>query len=139
MKFVLFTMSAVALLAQTQQKQQRAPMTFFITSTGMGNGANLGGLAGADAHCQKLAEAAGSTGKIWRAYLSTQAEGGKPAVNARDRTPPPALTSQTTSPNSTPSPWSVRRRAISSPRTMRATKKANSSTASATSPTCTTS
>jgi hypothetical protein len=85
MKFVLFTMSAVAMLAQAQQKQQRAPMTFFITSTGMGNGANLGGLAGADAHCQKLAEAAGSTGKIWKAYLSTQAEGGKPAVNARDR------------------------------------------------------
>lgn len=60
-------------------------MTFFITSTGSGNGANLGGLAGADAHCQKLAEAAGSTGKVWRAYLSTQAEGSKPAVNARDR------------------------------------------------------
>ncbi|MBM3753761.1 MAG: lectin [Acidobacteria bacterium] len=85
MKYLLFTISAAALLAQAQQKQQRAPMAFFITSTGSGNGANLGGLAGADAHCQKLAEAAGSTGKVWRAYLSTQAESGKPAVNARDR------------------------------------------------------
>ncbi|MDB5540070.1 MAG: hypothetical protein JWQ89_1797 [Devosia sp.] len=54
-------------------------MTFFVTSAGPGDGANLGGLAGADAHCQKLAEAAGSTGKTWKAYLS--AEG----VNARDR------------------------------------------------------
>ena len=50
-----------------------------------GNGANLGGLEGADSQCQKLAQAAGATGKTWHAYLSTQASDGKPAVNARDR------------------------------------------------------
>jgi hypothetical protein len=61
------------------------PMTFFVTSEGAGKGADLGGLAGADAHCQKLAEAAGAGGKTWHAYLSTQAEDGHPAVNARDR------------------------------------------------------
>ena len=60
-------------------------MSFFITSVGIGDGANLGGLAGADAHCQKLATAAGSTNKTFKAYLSTQAADGKPAVNARDR------------------------------------------------------
>ena len=57
------------------------PMGFFVTSVGVGDGANLGGLAGADAHCQKLAAAAGST-RTWHAYLSTQ---GPNAVNARDR------------------------------------------------------
>ena len=60
-------------------------MSFFITSAGSGDGANLGGLSGADAHCQKLAEAAGSSGKTWKAYLSASATDGKPAVNARDR------------------------------------------------------
>ena len=60
-------------------------MSFFITSKGPGDGANLGGLAGADAHCQKLAEAAGSSGKSWKAYLSASATDGEPAVNARDR------------------------------------------------------
>ncbi|MDE0106040.1 MAG: hypothetical protein OXN89_26975 [Bryobacterales bacterium] len=60
-------------------------MSFFITSKGSGDGANLGGLEGADAHCQALAEAAGSQGKIWRAYLSAAATDGSPAVNARDR------------------------------------------------------
>ena len=59
-------------------------MSFFITSAGPGNGANLGGLAGADKQCQTLAEAAGE-GNTWRAYLSAAAEGGQPAVNARDR------------------------------------------------------
>ena len=58
------------------------PFTFFVTSTGGGNGANYGGLAGADAHCQKLADTAGTPFKSWRAYLSTQ---GANAVNARDR------------------------------------------------------
>jgi hypothetical protein len=58
---------------------------FFVTSQGLGNGADLGGLAGADAHCQKLAASVGSGQKTWRAYLSTQAADGKPAVNARDR------------------------------------------------------
>lgn len=61
------------------------PVTFFVTSVGLGQGADLGGLAGADAHCQKLATAAGHTGKTWHAYLSTQAANGQPAVNARDR------------------------------------------------------
>jgi hypothetical protein len=60
-------------------------MSFFITSVGPGNGANLGGLAGADKHCQGLAAAAGGGSRTWRAYLSTQAADGKPAVNARDR------------------------------------------------------
>lgn len=60
-------------------------MSFFITSKGPGDGANLGGLAGADAHCQKLAEAAGAGGKTWRAYLSASAADGEAAVNARDR------------------------------------------------------
>ncbi|PUA29566.1 MAG: lectin [Cellvibrio sp. 79] len=59
--------------------------SFFTTSTGLGKGANLGGLAGADAHCQALAKAAGAGNKTWRAYLSTQAADGKPAINARDR------------------------------------------------------
>ena len=61
------------------------PMGFFVTSTGPGKGADLGGLAGADAHCQKLAAAAGAGNRTWRAYLSTQASGNQPAVNARDR------------------------------------------------------
>jgi hypothetical protein len=60
-------------------------MSFFITSAGLGKGANLGGLAGADAHCQMLGEAAGRTNVVWHAYLSTQARNGQPAVNARDR------------------------------------------------------
>lgn len=61
------------------------PLSFFVTSTGVGNGANLGGLAGADAHCQKLAEAVGAGTKTWHAYLSTQVADGHPAINARDR------------------------------------------------------
>ena len=61
---------------------QDAETSFFITSVGVGDGANLGGLDGADAHCQSLAEAAGAGGRTWRAYLSTSGEG---AVNARDR------------------------------------------------------
>jgi hypothetical protein len=65
---------------------QSAPnMSFFITSAGSGNGANLGGLAAADAICQRLAAAVGAGGKTWRAYLSTSATGNQPAVNARDR------------------------------------------------------
>jgi hypothetical protein len=59
-----------------------AGMTFFVSSTGMGRGADLGGLSGADAHCQSLAAAVGAGGRTWRAYLSTQGAG---AVNARDR------------------------------------------------------
>ncbi len=72
------------LIAQ-QQKQAPPPMSFFVTSVGVGDGANLGGLAGADAHCQKLAAAVGAGDRTWHAYLSTSASDGKPAVNARDR------------------------------------------------------
>jgi hypothetical protein len=64
---------------------QPHPMSFFVTSVGIGKGADLGGLAGADAHCQRLAAAVGGGSKTWRAYLSTQARPGTPAVNARDR------------------------------------------------------
>jgi hypothetical protein len=64
---------------------QQAAMTFFVTSSGSGKGADLGGLSGADQLCARLAQAAGSSGKTWRAYLSTQANGGTAAVNARDR------------------------------------------------------
>lgn len=60
-------------------------MGFFVTSVGSGKGGDLGGLAGADRHCQNLAQAVGAGGRSWRAYLSTSSEGGKPAVNARDR------------------------------------------------------
>lgn len=60
-------------------------MTFFVTSVGKGDGANLGGLEGADLHCQALAKAAGSHHTNWRAYLSTTAPGGEAGVNARDR------------------------------------------------------
>jgi gluconolactonase len=61
------------------------PLSFFVTSTGAGKGADLGGLSGADAHCQKLATAVGAGNKTWHAYLSTQAGNGQPAINARDR------------------------------------------------------
>ncbi|MCB1498247.1 MAG: hypothetical protein KDK07_00405 [Bauldia sp.] len=78
----LAVISGAALVAAgtlAARAQDMADMTFFITSAGSGDGANLGGLAGADAICQRLAEAAGATGKTWRAYLSTSSE------NARDR------------------------------------------------------
>ncbi len=76
---------AMALLATPSAQAQSAGMTFFVTSNGPGKGADLGGLEGADAQCQKLAQAAGVGTRTWRAYLSTQAADGKPAVNARDR------------------------------------------------------
>ena len=88
------TFGSYLALAQQQQQQpagqagrgggaqQQQPMSFFVTSTGKGDGANYGGLAGADAHCQALAQAAGRGGVKWVAYLSTQGAG---AVNARDR------------------------------------------------------
>jgi hypothetical protein len=72
--------SVFALAAQAPH-----PMSFFVTSVGMGKGADLGGLAGADAYCQQLATAVGGGGKTWHAYLSTQARPGQPALNARDR------------------------------------------------------
>ena len=86
----LFFLAATMVFAVTtflawQPAPQAANMTFFVTSAGSGNGANLGGLAGADAHCQKLATAAGApANRTWRAYLSANPAGGA-AVNARDR------------------------------------------------------
>jgi len=79
--------ASLALLPLTggAAQAQQNTMTFFVTSVGLGKGADLGGLEGADRHCQTLAQAAGSSGKTWRAYLSTQAVGGAAAVNARDR------------------------------------------------------
>jgi hypothetical protein len=69
----------------SQTQAQQSQMTFFITSAGMGNGGNLGGLEGADKHCQTLAAAAGAGNRTWRAYLSSQAAGGGKSVSARDR------------------------------------------------------
>lgn len=79
-----------AALAAQPALAQGANTGFFVTSVGIGNGGNLGGLAGADNYCQQLAQAAGagtnaSGVKVWRAYLSSQAADGRPAVNARDR------------------------------------------------------
>ena len=65
--------------------EEQAQLGFFITSSGPGDGANLGGLAGADAHCQKLAEAAGAGDRTWRAYLSAGPSGDQAVINARDR------------------------------------------------------
>lgn len=86
-KFALlvFASAATLSLSSIAQAQDRSQMSFFITSAGPGQGANLGGLAGADRHCQTLAAAVGAGRRTWRAYLSTQAAGGQPAVNARDR------------------------------------------------------
>jgi hypothetical protein len=81
--------SSILVVAQQPPAGQPAPppqpMSFFVTSAGSGNGANLGGLAGADRICQTLGAAAGGGGKTWHAYLSTAAASGQPAVNARDR------------------------------------------------------
>src|SRR5580704_7172938 len=76
---------AGSIYALAQPTPGQHPMTFFVTSVGLGHGANLAGLAGADAHCQELATAAGAGSHTWHAYLSTQARPGQPAVNARDR------------------------------------------------------
>ena len=75
------TALALTLVPGAMVQAQPAAMTFFVTSTGSGNGADLGGLAGADAHCQELAQAVGASG-TWHAYLSTQAADGQPAVPA---------------------------------------------------------
>jgi hypothetical protein len=81
----VFAVAGLAFAGSYATYAQSSTMTFFITSAGPGNGANLGGLAGADAHCQKLAAAAGAGSRTWRAYLSTSASAGQPAVNAKDR------------------------------------------------------
>jgi hypothetical protein len=79
-------LSACASSANQQSASASASsMTFFLTSVGSGKGADLGGLAGADKHCQDLAQAAGAGGHTWHAYLSATAAGGAAAVNARDR------------------------------------------------------
>lgn len=92
MKTMLPAILAAILLGASQAsaqgggaQAQQQPMSFFVTSVGLGDGANLGGLEGADRHCQRLAEAVGAGDRTWRAYLSTTASGNQPAVNARDR------------------------------------------------------
>jgi len=69
----------------TSAAAQQSGMSFFVTSIGSGKGADLGGLEGADRHCQQLAQAVGAGERTWRAYLSTQAVDGQPAVDARNR------------------------------------------------------
>lgn len=81
----VFAWTSILLLVSGLPALAQSDMSFFITSVGPGNGADLGGLAGADQHCQALAKAAGAGGRTWRAYLSASATGGQPAVNARDR------------------------------------------------------
>src|SRR6267154_5035953 len=76
---------ALAQQPAQQNNAQTHPMTFFVTSVGLGKGADLSGLTGADAHCRALATAVGAASRTWHAYLSTQASGNQPAVNARDR------------------------------------------------------
>ena len=81
-----FTASVQAQQAQPQPPvAPPPPMSFFVTSVGLGDGANLGGLAGADKHCQTLAQAVGAGNRTWRAYLSQTAAGATLPVNARDR------------------------------------------------------
>jgi hypothetical protein len=82
---LLASLVLVSLSLSVPAQAQQATMGFFITSAGLGNGADLGGLEGADRHCQSLAQAVGAGNRTWRAYLSTQAVGGAQAVNARDR------------------------------------------------------
>ncbi len=130
-------LAAVTALAGAPALAQSADTSFFLTSNGIGNGGNLGGLAGADNHCQTLAQAAGAGGKTWRAYLSTQPADGAPAVNARDRIGK--------------GPWKNAKGAVvakdvaelhgankTSPSRPRSAKRARSSTAAATRPTATT-
>jgi hypothetical protein len=84
---VLASAAVMALSLTGSVQAQQSDMSFFITSVGSGKGANLGGLQGADQHCQQLAQAAGAGNKMWRAYLSTATNAAQPnqTVNARDR------------------------------------------------------
>lgn len=77
--------AATALVLASCASMSRPPLGFFVTSANPGKGADFGGLAGADAYCQSLASSVGAGSRTWRAYLSAAAEGGAPAVNARDR------------------------------------------------------
>ena len=94
-------------IASAQQAQPANSMSFFVTSVGPGKGGNLGGLLGADRHCQMLATAADAGSKTWHAYMSENGSAGHPTINARDRigngpcTTPKACSSRTTSPIST--------------------------------------
>src|SRR3954451_9282610 len=81
-RLMLIAGAAVTAIGLANVAQSQNAMTFFVTSAGPGKGADLGGLEGADRHCQSLAQAAGAGGKTWKAYLSTQGAG---AVNAKDR------------------------------------------------------
>ena len=85
MKVIFGAIVVAAAVASLPATAQQASMSFFVTSAGIGKGGDLGGVEGADRQCASLAQAAGSTGKTWHAYLSTQAADGKPATNARDR------------------------------------------------------
>jgi hypothetical protein len=80
--WIVASVAFLSLAGSVDVHAQQSETTFFITSTGSGKGADLGGIAGADQHCQHLAQAAGLGAKTWHAYLSTQGAG---AVNARDR------------------------------------------------------
>ena len=82
---ILVSIAVTGLGLVTAVQAQPASMSFFVTSVGKGNGADLGGLEGADAHCLALAKAAGSTQTNWRAYLSTTSPAGEAGINARDR------------------------------------------------------
>src|SRR5438094_5703179 len=77
--------AALMALSLSGSGQAQNNMTLFITSVGSGKGGDLGGLAGADRHCQSLAQAVGASNRTWHAYLSTGASGEQPAINARDR------------------------------------------------------
>ena len=82
----LFTVAALCVVGSYALWAQDTRMNFFVTSVGLGNGGDLGGLDGADQHCQMLADAAGAGDRTWRAYLSTQRAGvGQPGINARAR------------------------------------------------------
>ena len=86
MRFSILALAALTVAgASAVALAQQANMTFFVTSAGSGQGADLGGLAGADRICQQLAQGVGAGSHTWHAYLSTQAVDGQPAVNARDR------------------------------------------------------
>ena len=84
MKRAIYVLTVAALALVGSQAASAQDMTFFITSVGLGNGGDLGGLEGADAHCQALAESAGAGDRTWRAYLGTETEGGR-GTDARSR------------------------------------------------------
>lgn len=84
-KLVLLAAAAALGGCAPMSSTSQSPMSFFVTSVNPGKGADFGGLAGADAYCQRLAASANAGGKTWHAYLSSRASNGSPAVNARDR------------------------------------------------------